>query len=112
MSFGFKVNRADGTEQIGPDNTILRHMSTESFAFGETATRTIPEFDESYASLQWTTDAGEWRESSDFDKRWMINPWDQPAITINGYGSIQVSPPSSDTGHLDASYSASIYEFG
>lgn len=106
MSYGFKVNRADGTEQLGPTNTVLRHIATETFLFDDIAARSIPQVNEAAIVVQWTTGSGP--EAG----IWYVNPWDTPSITVSGSGTISVSPPASNVGRVETSYSVSVYEYG
>ncbi|OWV40379.1 hypothetical protein [Mameliella alba] len=112
MSYGYQINRADGTEQVGSDNTVFRHLVTETFTFDADETRYVDDIPSDLFTVQITPHAA---AKHIFEGRYayMVNYFDVPSITVSEVSdTITVTPPISEVGHVQGDYSVIVLEYG
>lgn len=107
MSYGYQINRADGTEQVGSDNTVFRHLVTETFTFDADETRNVADIVSSLFTVQITPHA------ADAGNPWAVNYFDAPNVLVDEVSdTITVSPPASSQGYVEGDYSVVVLEYG
>lgn len=112
MIYGYQINRADGTEQVGPDNTVFRLLATETFTFDAAETRFVNDIPSDLFTVQITPHA-EAKHIFEGRYAYMVNYFDIPSITVSEVSdTIAVSPPSTGVGHVEGDYSVIVLEYG
>jgi hypothetical protein len=107
VTHGFQINRADGTEEVGLNNTSLRHRASETFAFNAAETRSIPDVFNDNFIVQIV------RHTSKSLGAYNINVIDFPSVTVSeASDTITVSPPATDLGFYESDYTVLVMGFG
>ena len=110
MSYGFQINRADGTEQAGASNTIFRHLVTETFAFNDDETRNVDDIPSNLFTVQITPHAAQY--SLNPGSVYFVNYFDQPTILVSEISdTVDYEAPATSQG-VSGDFSIVVMEYG